>query len=60
MLMNDHVNSFNNILANLLNLDEKFEDEDKVLLMLNSLHIKYDYLTTTLLYRMDSFTFDVV
>ena len=29
--MNDHVNSFNKILADLLNLDEQFEDEDKAL-----------------------------
>ena len=28
MSMNDHVNSFNKILADLLNLDEKFEDKD--------------------------------
>ena len=31
MSMNDHVNSFNKILADLLNLDEKFVDEDKAL-----------------------------
>ena len=32
MLINDHVNSFNKILADFLNLNEKFEDEDKALL----------------------------
>ena len=42
MSMNDHVNSFNKILADLLNLDEKFEDEDKALLLLNSLPDEYD------------------
>ena len=58
--MNDHVNSFNKILAGLLNLDEKFEDEDKALLLLNSLPDEYDNLTTTLLHGKDNITFDVV
>ncbi|KAH9754791.1 hypothetical protein KPL71_015554 [Citrus sinensis] len=57
--MNDHVNSFNKILVDLLNLDEKFEDEDKALL-LNSLPDEYDHLTTTLLNRKDSVIFDAV
>ena len=50
MSINDHVNSFNKILVDLLNLDEKFEDEDKTLLLLNSIPNKYDHLTTTLFY----------
>ena len=58
--MNHHVNSFNKILADLLNLDEKFYDEDKVLLLLNSLPNEYDHLTTTFLHGKDSITFDVV
>ncbi|KAH9699236.1 Integrase catalytic domain-containing protein [Citrus sinensis] len=60
MSMNDHVNSFNKILADLLNLDEQFIDEDKALLLLNSLPDEYDHLTTTLLHGKDSVTFDVV
>ncbi|KAH9800324.1 hypothetical protein KPL71_000620 [Citrus sinensis] len=60
MSMNDHANSFNKILADLLNLDERFEDEDKALLLLNSLPDKYDHLTTTLLHGKDSVTFDAV
>ena len=54
MSMNDHVNSFNKILANLLNLDKKFEDENKALLLLNSLPNEYDHLTTILLHEKDS------
>ena len=50
MSMNDHVNLFNKILAVLLNLDEQFEDEDKTLLLLNSLPNEYDHLTTALLH----------
>ncbi|KAG8480173.1 hypothetical protein CXB51_024954 [Gossypium anomalum] len=60
MSMNDHVNSFNKILADLLNLDEKYEDEDKVLFLLNSLSNEYDHLTTTLLHGKDTITFDAV
>ena len=60
MSMNDHVNSFNKILADLLNLDERFEDEDKALLLLNSLPDEYDHLTTTLLHGRDNVTFDAV
>ena len=54
MSMNDHVNSFNKILANLLDLDKKFEDEDKALLLLNCLSNEYDHLATTLLHEKDS------
>ncbi|KAG8486258.1 hypothetical protein CXB51_019637 [Gossypium anomalum] len=60
MSMNDHVNSFNKILADLLNLNEKFEDEDKALLLLNSLPDEYDHHTTTLLHGKDRITFDAV
>ena len=60
MSMNDHVNSFNKLLAYLLNLDEQFEDKDKALLLLNSIPDKYDHLTTTFLNGKDSVTFDVV
>ena len=35
MLMNDYVNSFNKIVADLLNLDEKFKNKDKALLLFN-------------------------
>ena len=58
--MNDHVNSFNKILADWLNLDEKFEDEDKALLLLNSLLDEYDHLTTILLHGKDNVIFDDV
>ena len=44
--MNDYVNSLKKILANLLNLDEKFKNEDKVLLLLNFLLDEYEHLST--------------
>ena len=60
ILINDRVNSFNKILTNLLNLDKKFKDKDKILLLLNSLPDDYVHLTTTLLYVKDNVTFIVV
>ncbi|KAH9687282.1 hypothetical protein KPL70_014707 [Citrus sinensis] len=60
MSMNDHVNSFNKILADLLNLDERFEDEDATLLVLNSLPDEYHHLTTTLLHGKNNVMFDAV
>ena len=60
MSMNDHVNSFNKILVDLLNLDERFEDEDKALLLLNSLPDEYDHLTITLFHGKNNVTFDIV
>ena len=58
MSMNDHVNSFNKILADLLNLDEKFEGENKVLLLFNSFPDEYGHLITTLLHGKDNVIFD--
>ena len=60
MSMKDHVNSFNKILAYLLNLDEQIEDEDKALLLLNSLPAEYNHLTTILLHGKDSVMLDTV
>ncbi|KAL7219791.1 hypothetical protein ACSBR2_012785 [Camellia fascicularis] len=48
--MKEHLNNFNKILTDLKNLDVQIDDEDKALLLLNSLPDTYDYLTITLLY----------
>ncbi|KAL7168168.1 hypothetical protein ACSBR2_038582 [Camellia fascicularis] len=57
--MIDHLDGFNKILADLLNLDIEIEDEDKkkALLLLNSLSDMYDHLTTTLLYGKEKISF---
>ena len=60
MLINDHVNSFNRILVDFLNLDEKFKDKEKSSLLLNSLPNEYDHLTTTLLHMKNNITINVV
>ena len=46
--MSEHWNYFNKILADLLNLTVEVKDEDKALLLLNSLLDEYDHLITTL------------
>ena len=60
MSLNDHMHAFDRIIANLLNLDEIIEDENKALLLLNLLLDVYENLTITLLYGKDKITFDVV
>lgn len=48
--MSEHLNNYNKILAGLQNLDFEIQDEDKDLILLNSLPNTYDYLITILLY----------
>ena len=53
--MNDHIHSFHRIVVVLLDLDE-----NRALLLLNSLPSDYEHLTTTLLYDKNKVTFDFV
>uniref|UniRef100_A0A5B7C411 Retrovirus-related Pol polyprotein from transposon TNT 1-94 n=1 Tax=Davidia involucrata TaxID=16924 RepID=A0A5B7C411_DAVIN len=55
-----HLNSFNKVLADLQNLGEEIKEEDKALLLLNSLPDSYDHLTSTFLYGKDKIRFDDV
>ena len=48
--MNDHITLFNQLVADLLNLDVKFEDEDLALMLLSSLPDEFEHLETTLLH----------
>lgn len=57
--MTEHVNEFNKILSDLLNLDVNVVDEDKFILLLNSLPDFY-CLSTTLLYGKDKVKFEDV
>ena len=60
MSMNDHMHAFDRIRANLLNLDEIIEDENKALLLLNLFLNVYENLTITLLSSKDKIAFNVV
>ncbi|TXG52062.1 hypothetical protein EZV62_021231 [Acer yangbiense] len=55
--MIEHLDNYNKILADLQNLDVEISDEDKALLLLNSLLDTYEHLTTTLLYGKDEVKF---
>ena len=46
--MAEHLDDFYKIITHLLNLDVKIDDEDKALLLLNSLSESYEFLVTTL------------
>ena len=48
--MSEHVDEFNKMISDLLNLNDDMKDEDKAILLLNSLPESYDHLSTTLLY----------
>ncbi len=49
MSLSEHLNEYNKILADLKILDVEISDEDKTLLLLNSLPNAYVHLITTLL-----------
>ena len=55
-----HLDSFNKLITDLLNLDEDVNDEDKALILLNSLPEAYDHLATTLIYGKDTINFEDV
>ena len=48
--MNDHITSFNQLIADLLNMDVTFKDEDLALMLLRSLPEEFENLETTLLH----------
>ena len=58
--MTKHLNDFYKIIVDLLNLNVEIDDEDKALLLLNSLPNTYEHLITTLLYRKEEIKFDDV
>ena len=49
-----HLNVLNGLITQLANLGAKIEDEDKVMVLLNSLPYSYDTLATTILHGKDS------
>lgn len=58
--MNDHITMFNQLVADLLNLDVKFEDEDLALMLLSSLPDEFEHLETTLLHGKENVSLDAV
>ncbi|KAM7477355.1 hypothetical protein LguiA_025568 [Lonicera macranthoides] len=58
--MNDHLDGFNTIILDLQGLDVEIDDEDKAILLLNSLSESYDHLTTTRIHGKEKVTYDLV
>ena len=56
--MQDHINTFNKLVCQLLNADEKLTDEEQALLLLASLPKDYRNIVQTLLIGRDSITLD--
>ena len=54
--LSQHINIFNQIIGDLKRVDVKFEDEDKTLMLLNSLPTSFTYenLVTTLTWGKES------
>ncbi|KAL6226184.1 hypothetical protein ACLB2K_000147 [Fragaria x ananassa] len=55
-----HLDAFNKLVADLLNLDEDIKDEDKAMLLVNSLPDSYEHLVTTLLHGKETIKFEEV
>jgi len=48
--MLEHLNNLNKILVDLQNLEVEIADEDKAMVLINSLWDTYEHLATTLMY----------
>ncbi|PHU12158.1 Acetate/butyrate--CoA ligase AAE7, peroxisomal [Capsicum chinense] len=58
-IMNEHI-MFNKLVADLLNLDVKFKDEDLALMLLSSLRNEFEHLETMLLHGKENISLDVI
>ncbi|PON41859.1 hypothetical protein PanWU01x14_286250 [Parasponia andersonii] len=58
--ISDHIDTFNQLIADLLNLDETFKDEDKTMLLIGSFPDELDHLCITLLHGNEKLFFDEV
>ena len=58
--MNAHITMFNQLVANLLNLDVKFEQDELALVLLSSLPGEFEHLETILLHGKENVSLDAV
>ena len=56
----EHINVFNQLIANLGKVDEKIDDEDKAIILLCSLPGSYEHLVTTLSYGKEDVNVDEI
>ncbi|KAM1047413.1 hypothetical protein ACFX2C_026771 [Malus domestica] len=55
-----HLDVFNKLITDLLNLDEDIKDEDKALILLNSLPDSYEHFVTTIMHGKETVKFEDV
>ena len=60
MSLSFHIDEFNKLIVNLLNLDETFKDERKAMLLIGSLPDELDQLCITLIHGKDKLSFEDV
>ena len=60
MRLSSHIDEFNKLITNLLNLDETFKDERKAMLLTSSLPNKLDHLCITLIHRKEKLSFEEI
>uniref|UniRef100_A0A2N9H2E5 CCHC-type domain-containing protein n=1 Tax=Fagus sylvatica TaxID=28930 RepID=A0A2N9H2E5_FAGSY len=58
--LSQHINTFKQIISDMLRIDIKFEDEDKAMMLLTSLPASYEHLVTTLLYEKETLELEEV
>ena len=51
--LRQHINTFKQIISDMLQIDIKFEDENKTMMLLTSLPASYEHLVMTLLYKKE-------
>uniref|UniRef100_A0A2N9F9A0 CCHC-type domain-containing protein n=1 Tax=Fagus sylvatica TaxID=28930 RepID=A0A2N9F9A0_FAGSY len=58
--LRQHINTFKQIISDMLRIDIKFKDEDKAMMFLISLPASYEHLVTTLLYGKETLELEEV
>uniref|UniRef100_A0A2N9G1G5 CCHC-type domain-containing protein n=1 Tax=Fagus sylvatica TaxID=28930 RepID=A0A2N9G1G5_FAGSY len=58
--LRQHINTFKQIISDMLRIDIKFEDEDKAMMLLTSLSASYEHLVMTLLYGKETLELEEV
>ncbi|KAM1298989.1 hypothetical protein ACFX2F_025729 [Malus domestica] len=49
-----HLDAFNKLIADLMNLDKDIKEEDKALILLNSLSDSYEHFVTTIMHSKET------
>uniref|UniRef100_A0A2N9EUJ4 CCHC-type domain-containing protein n=1 Tax=Fagus sylvatica TaxID=28930 RepID=A0A2N9EUJ4_FAGSY len=58
--LRQHINTFKQIISDMLRIDIKFEDEDKAMMLLTSLPASYEHLVTILLFGKETLELEEV